>query len=159
MVQNSRNYPPKDLLTGNALYFEYNESQIREIIGLVNEFKFNIMIVSKQTYEGITSYDMREQWFGTEYTTRPMPERWINMWKSEEPVEGLHLPLPNEFVTNNFKILYEEKNKPEISPFPVKLIQNDVCELWYRADDKFLLPEAYMYFYIISPLIKQSAKK
>lgn len=154
----SKIYPPKDILTGSICYFEYDESQIQEIIDLLNEFKFNIMIIAQQPYEGITNYDKREEWFGTEYTTRPMPEQWIRMWENSEPVEGLYLPLPNEFITNDFRILHETC-KPELILYPVKLLKNDVCELWFRPDEKFHLPEAYMHFYFISPLLKQSPKK
>lgn len=159
LVLSSRNYNSKDILTGNTIYFEYNAEQIQEMIALLNEFKFNIMIVSQQPYKGFTSYDKYEKWFGTEYTTIPMPQRWAEMWENSEPMKELHLPPPNQFITNDFRIFYNENGKPELPQFPQRIVKNDVCELWFKVDDKFLLPEANMQFYFISPLPRQSAKK
>uniref|UniRef100_A0A1A9W6A1 Nardilysin n=1 Tax=Glossina brevipalpis TaxID=37001 RepID=A0A1A9W6A1_9MUSC len=153
----SKYYPPKDILTGNELYFEYNEEHIESIIKLLNEFTFNIMITSQQKYDGIT-YDKKEKWFGTEYTTITMPEKWVNLWMHSQPMPELFLPKRNRFITNDFHIFWHDEGKPDIPLAPKQILQTDICELWFRQDDKFELPDAYMYFYFISPLIRQCVK-
>ncbi|KAH8409061.1 hypothetical protein KR009_006071, partial [Drosophila setifemur] len=158
LVLNSKYFPPKDILTGKELYYEYNEEHLTDLIGHLNELKFNLMVTSRNKYEGITTYDQQEQWFGTEYATIPMPEKWRKLWEDSKPLPELFLPEPNRFVTQDFTLFWHELGKPEIPAAPKKLLKTDTCELWFRQDDKFELPEAYMSFYFISPLQRQSAK-
>ncbi|XP_014089704.1 nardilysin [Bactrocera oleae] len=150
-------YPPKDILTGTELYYEYNEDHIQDVVKHLNEFRFNIMITSQHKYEGVT-YDKKEKWFSTEYTTLKMPQKWRELWEKSKPMPELFLPKPNRFISNDFRLHWEENGKPELPSAPKKILQTDICELWFRQDDKFLLPEAYMYFYFISPLLRKDPK-
>ena len=88
-----------------------------------------------------------------------MPEKWVETWKNSSAMPDLYLPKPNRFISNDFRLFWVDNGKPEIPLAPKKILQTDICELWYRQDDKFNLPEAYMYFYFISPLLRQDAKK
>lgn len=63
LSNNMGDYAHKDIMTGSKLYMEYNEDEIRSIISLLNEKKFNILIVSDK-YQ---NFDKKEKWFGTEY--------------------------------------------------------------------------------------------
>ncbi|XP_075155037.1 nardilysin [Haematobia irritans] len=157
LVVRSKYYPPKHVLTGTELYFEYNEEQIQDVIRHLNEFSFNIMITSQQKYDGIT-YDKKEKWFGTEYTSIKMPQKWQELWDNSQPMTELFLPKPNRFLSNDFRLFWVENGKPEIPLAPKKILQTDTCELWFRQDDKFELPDAFMYFYFVSPLLRQSPK-
>jgi len=96
---------------------------------------------------------------GTEYATIPMPEKWRKLWEDSKPLPELFLPEPNKFVTEDFTLFWHSAGKPELPAAPKKLLKTDTCELWFRQDDKFDLPEAHMAFYFISPLQRQSAKK
>nr|XP_016924023.1 nardilysin [Drosophila suzukii] len=158
LVLNSKYFPPKDILTGKELYYEYNEEHLKELIGHLNEMKFNLMVTSRNKYEGVCAYDQTEEWFGTEYATIPMPEKWRKLWEDSKPLPELFLPEPNKFVTEDFTLFWHSAGKPELPAAPKKLLKTDTCELWFRQDDKFDLPEAHMAFYFISPLQRQSAK-
>ncbi|XP_016985486.1 nardilysin [Drosophila rhopaloa] len=159
LVLNTKHFPPKDILTGKELYYEYNEEHLKELVGHLNEMKFNLMVTSRNKYEGISTYDQTEEWFGTEYATIPMPEKWRKLWEDSKPLPELSLPEPNKFVTDDFTLFWHSACKPELPAAPKKLLKTDTCELWFRQDDKFELPEAHMYFYFISPLQRQSPKK
>ncbi|KAM8719591.1 hypothetical protein ACLKA7_005775 [Drosophila subpalustris] len=160
LVINSKYFPPKDVLTGKELYYEYNEADLLELIAHLNEFKFNLMFTAR-SYENVV-YDKREDWFGTEYASIPMPAKWQQLWHDSDSVSkampDLFLPEPNRFVAQDFTIFWHQNGRPEIPEAPKKLLQNDVCELWFRADDKYELPEAFMTFYFISPLQRKSPK-
>ncbi|KAH8343533.1 hypothetical protein KR059_012169 [Drosophila kikkawai] len=158
LVFNTKYFPPKDILTGKELYYEYNEQHLTELIAHLNEFKFNLMVTSRDKYEGVAAYDKQEQWFGTEYATIPMPDKWKKLWEESKPLEELFLPEPNRFVTNDFTLFWSSFGKQELPAAPKKLLKTDTSELWFRQDDKFELPEAHMAFYFISPLQRQSAK-
>ncbi|XP_065362952.1 nardilysin [Calliphora vicina] len=157
LVIRSKYYPPKDILTGTELYYEFDEEQVKNVIKHLNEFTFNIMITSQQKYDGIT-YDKKEKWFGTEYTSIKMPQKWQDLWQNCKTMSELYLPKPNRFISQDFRIFWLENGKPEVPLAPKKILQTDVCELWFRQDDKFQLPDAFMYFYFVSPLLRQSAQ-
>lgn len=159
LVINSKYFPPKDILTGKELYYEYNEKHLTDLINHLNEFKFNVMLTSRK-YEDLV-FNKKEEWFGTEYTSIPMPAKWQKMWQEADvkKIPELFLPEPNRFVTTDFTNFWHEAGKPVVPEAPKKLLQTDICELWFRADDKYELPEAFMAFYFISPLQRKSAKK
>lgn len=60
---NMRHYAPKDVITGEFLYMDYDEEEIGKIIDMLNEKKFNILFMTDR-YE---DFDKREKWYGTEY--------------------------------------------------------------------------------------------
>lgn len=157
LVVNLKQYPPEHILNGDSLYFEYNPEAIREIIDEINQPNFNIMITSTHLYDKEITYDLREKWFGTEYCHRNVPIEWKKAWTDVQPYPEFAIPEENPYIADDFSISY----KPEaaLSRIPNKLIDNEVCELWHRQDDKFLLPTAHYYFYFMSPHAMTTAEK
>lgn len=158
-IVESFNYlPSKDVLTGPQLYFQYEESAIELLRQHMNKFNFNIMISSYIPYEK-NEYDQREPWFGTQFKTISMPPKWQTMWEQSATIKELHYPQPNPFVTTDFKIHWVESGKPHVSRSPKALIRNDLCELWFRQDNIFKLPDGYINLYFITPLVRESVKQ
>lgn len=152
-----KQYPPKYILTGDSLYFNYDPKGIQQIIDVLNTRKFNIMITSTRKYDENVKYDMVEPWLGTEYCERNMPEKWLRIWNEVKPFADFTLPEPNPFIAQDFTILCEKEGS--LPKCPKKILDNDLCELWFRQDDKFLLPIACYNFYFMSPIVKSSTEK
>ncbi|KAH8365582.1 hypothetical protein KR093_002263, partial [Drosophila rubida] len=157
IVEGMRFLPPKDALTGNQLYFEYDHAALQMVRQHLSEFNFNIMISSHIRYEH-HDYDRREPWFGTYYTNIAIPEKWQEMWYNPVHHPELQLPQRNPFVTTDFTLQWLHAGKPHLSRRPKALIRNDVCELWFRQDDTFLLPDGYINIYLITPIMRQSPR-
>ncbi|XP_060660228.1 nardilysin [Drosophila nasuta] len=157
IVDGMRFLPPKDALTGSQLYFDYDEAVMQMVRQHLTEFRFNIMISSHIRYEH-HDYDRREPWFGTYYTSIGMPDKWQEMWHNPVPHAELTLPQPNPFVTTDFTLQWLHAGKPHLSRRPKPLIRNDICELWFRQDDTFLLPDGYVNIYMITPIMRRSAR-
>ncbi|EDV96470.1 GH16264 [Drosophila grimshawi] len=147
--------PPKDVLSGTELYFEYDEAALLMVKQHLGEFRFNIMISSHIPYNQL-EYDRVEPWFGTHYMGIDMPEKWQAMWLNPQPHPELKLPEPNPFITTDFTVHWLEEGKPHIPRRPKALIRNDLCELWYRPDDTFLLPDGFINLYLITPILRRS---
>lgn len=160
LVVGLKRYPSKYVLTADSLYFEYDPNAIRKLIDEINCRRFNIMITSSNPYDVGVTFESNEPWFGTRYTERQMPQEWIELWDNAKPFEEFSLPSPNPFVADDFTILEKScvpKDQPE--KYPTKILDNDLCELWFREDDKFLLPTACYNFYFITPLAIASTDK
>lgn len=152
-----KRYPSKYILTGDSLYFDYDPKGIQRIIDQLNTRKFNITITSTCKYDDNVNYNLAEPWFNTEYHERNMPEKWIRIWNEVKPYAEFTLPEPNPFIAQDFTILC---NKDTILPkYPTKILENDLCELWFRQDNKFLLPTACYNFYFMSPLVTSTIEK
>lgn len=149
--------PPKDVLTGTQLYFEYDDTVVKMTQKYLSEFRFNIMISSHIPFAQY-KYDRREPWFGTHYALISMPEKWKKMWTSPEPHPELKFPEKNPFVTTDFTLQWVKAGNPHISRRPKALIRNDLCELWFRQDDTFLLPDGYINMYLITPVMRESVE-
>lgn len=156
-AKNLRLYAPQDVLNGEFLLYEYDAAAIQRAIDILNTRTFNIMVTAQQKYDENVQFDLKEEWFGTEYTETDMPGKWISMWENIKPVTEFSLPAPNPFVADDFTI-FHDKTHP-IQKYPTKILANDLCELWFRQDDKFLLPHARCYFSFTTPLAMASTKK
>lgn len=157
VVENMKNYPSKHILSGDFLYFAYDANAIQEIIDFLNSPKFKITITSTRLYDNDVIYNLKEDWFGTEYCERDVPEKWLNVWQNIKPYDDFFLPAPNPFIADDFTIVYDKSTV--LPKYPTKILENEVCELWYRQDDKFLLPHAFYNFFFISPSAMSSTKK
>lgn len=157
LVLSLKQYPSKYILSGDTLFFEYDANAIRKIIDDINSRKFNIMITSTRRYNEKVTYESTEPWFGTMYTEMDMPTKWIESWEKAKPLPEFLLPEPNPFISDDFTILYADGDV--IPKYPEQIFENELCELWYRQDDKFLLPTACYNFYFTTPLAKSSIDK
>lgn len=158
IVEDLSYLPSKDVLTGSQLYFQYDETDLQLLKEHISTFKFNIMISSHIPYEN-HEYDQEEPWFGTQYKTIPMPPKWLAMWQEPPKLAELAFPQPNPFVTTDFTLHWKEDGQPYISRAPKALVKNDLCELWFRQDNTFQLPEGYINLYFITPLVRQSVEQ
>ena len=157
IVANVKHYPAKDILTGPRLLFEYNPDAIRSYIDELNTRKFNIMITSKRPLNDQVKFESIEPWYEAEYTELDMPTKWIELWENVQRLPEFTLPEPNLFIADDFTIFFEAGTT--VSKYPTKILDNDLCELWFRSDDKFLLPIAVYKFHFISPHFNASIKK
>ena len=59
-------------------------------------------------------------------------------WKNVSLNGKLHLPARNEFIPTNFDLVTREEELED----PQVLHCSDLTRLWYKQDNKFLLPKA-----------------
>ncbi|XP_041827551.1 nardilysin-like [Melanotaenia boesemani] len=153
ICENMQLFPKEDFLTGDQLMFEYNPEVISAALSLLTPEKANLMLLSPE-HEG--QCPLREKWFGTQYSVEDIQQEWMERWTGNlEPCSDLHLPAENKFIATEFTL------KPSDCPdtnFPVRIADSDKGCLWYKKDNKFKIPKAYIRFHLISPVIQQSAK-
>uniref|UniRef100_A0A8D3DBV1 Nardilysin a (N-arginine dibasic convertase) n=1 Tax=Scophthalmus maximus TaxID=52904 RepID=A0A8D3DBV1_SCOMX len=151
ICENMQLFPKEDFLTGDQLMFEYNPEVISAALSILAPEKANLMLLSPE-HEG--QCPLREKWFGTQYSVEG--QEWMERWTDHLELNGdLHLPAENKFIATDFSL------KPSDCPdteLPVRIADSDRGCLWYKKDNKFKIPKAYIRFHLISPVIQQSAK-
>lgn len=153
ICENMQLFPKGDFLTGDQLMFEFNPEVISAALSLLTPEKANLMLLSPE-HEG--QCPLREKWFGTQYSVEDIQQEWMERWTGNlELSSDLYLPTENKFIATDFTL------KPSDCPdteFPIQIANSDSGCLWYKKDNKFKIPKAYIRFHIISPVIQQSAK-
>uniref|UniRef100_A0A5F9D8A2 Nardilysin n=1 Tax=Oryctolagus cuniculus TaxID=9986 RepID=A0A5F9D8A2_RABIT len=152
MCENMQLYPLQDFLTGDQLLFEYKPEVIAEALNQLVPQKANLVLLSGAN-EG--KCDLKEKWFGTQYSIEDVENSWNELWKSNfELNPELHLPAENKYIATDFTL--KAFDCPE-TEYPVKIVNTPQGCLWYKKDNKFKIPKAYIRFHLISPLIQKSA--
>lgn len=156
---NLKYYPSKCLFTADHLYSEYDPEAIGQILEAMTDpaIPLNVMLTARQSFNG-QKFDRVEPWFGTEYAMVDFPDGWQEL-RTDAAVSGqFSLPAPNPYIATDFNILYE-KDVTTVTEHPVKVYDTPIGELWFRQDDRFLLPIAYYYFYLTSPVFRGTKDK
>ncbi|XP_062326122.1 nardilysin-like isoform X1 [Osmerus eperlanus] len=154
ICENMQLFPKQDFLTGDQLMFEYQPEQvISAALSFLTPERANLMLLSPQ-HEGLCP--LREKWFGTHYNMEDINQEWKDHWSGGlEPNNELHLPAENNYIATDFTL-----QPPDIpnSHVPVRIATSGLGCIWYKKDNKFKIPKAYVRFHLISPVIQTSAK-
>ncbi|KAG5345102.1 NRDC protein, partial [Acromyrmex charruanus] len=141
-------YQPCDYLTGKHIYFEYNPESIQKYLDLLMPETAKIMIFDKN----VRSYIV-EPHFKINYLRIEILNKYIERWKSIEPLPDFNLPSCNKFLTNNFSII---SVPTEASKYPIKIHQDCLSEIWFHP--KFHWPMCHINLNIYSSLNSKTKK-
>uniref|UniRef100_A0A2K6T8U3 Nardilysin convertase n=1 Tax=Saimiri boliviensis boliviensis TaxID=39432 RepID=A0A2K6T8U3_SAIBB len=145
MCENIQLYPLQDILTGDQLLFECNPEVIAEALNQLVPQKANFVLLSGANGG---KCDLKEKWFGTQYSIEDTENSWAELWNSNfELNPDLRLPAENKYIAFDC---------PETG-YPVKIVNTPQGCLWYKKDNKFKIPKAYICFHLILPLIQKYA--
>jgi nardilysin len=148
---NMKYFADKDVVVGSYYCPAFDPAAVRGLIDRLNENKFNVLVLSDKYCK---PHNMRERWFGTEYSAIDFPYK--RLWNERWLMSELHLPRVNEFICRNFGIFNNPCEQEE--RHPRKIFENELCECYYKMDKKYELPYGYVYVYFISPLTQASVE-
>jgi len=154
LCENMHFYPSQDYITGESLYFEYNPDHIQRCMDRLVPENVNIIVLNNKFTE--KELQKVEPWFNTRYEDFEISQEAIERWKTLKPLPEFHLSLENEFLTRDFSLISLPTN---VAKYPTKVYSDLICEIWYRPDTKFFLPDCFMSFHLISPVVLDSPKK
>ncbi|KAJ6662537.1 hypothetical protein lerEdw1_011674 [Lerista edwardsae] len=145
LCENMQLFPKEDILTGDQLLFEYKPEISRSL-------QLDIILLGAV----LSSLPTCSSLILCSFMCTDVDKNWSNMWASDFPFNvDLHLPEENKYIATDFAL------KPPDCPqteYPVNIMSTQQGSLWYKKDDKFKIPKAYIRFHLISPLIQQSAE-
>ena len=84
----------------------------------------------------------------------------MKMWLSAQP-KSFSQPEANPYLTTDFSLLeHKAEDGNQLPDIPTQIGDpNEGFSLWYRGDNKFRLPKAIISFYLVSPIVTDSAKR
>uniref|UniRef100_A0A3P9K9K4 Nardilysin n=1 Tax=Oryzias latipes TaxID=8090 RepID=A0A3P9K9K4_ORYLA len=131
--------------------FQYQEQVIGSVLDLLTPQRANLLLLSPDNQGRCL---LRERRFGTCFSCDDIPEKWSQRWAGNlELHPDFHLPDENRFIATDFAL--KEPDCPD-TEFPVRIVKNERGALWFKKDNTFKIPKAYIWFHLVSPLIQTS---
>lgn len=148
-----------------------NDELVTVSISLLALFSFFLGVGEKERV-GSSAASLRvlirfcspEPWYGTRYKEMPLKlealARWTQGLVSEQGLD-LYLPAKNPFIPESLELVsldptISEEGKQRI--VPIKLIDDDFGEVWFKPDTRFKLPKGLVYIQIFSSIAYSSPK-
>uniref|UniRef100_A0A7M4E8X1 Nardilysin-like n=1 Tax=Crocodylus porosus TaxID=8502 RepID=A0A7M4E8X1_CROPO len=153
LCENMQHFQKEDFLIGNNLLLDYKPEIIADALNQLCPLKANLFLLSAGHEE---KCHLKERWFETQYSVEDIDKYWSDLWASDfELNQDLHLPEENKYIASNFTLKVRDCSETQ---HPVKILNTQLGCLWYKKDNKFRIPKAYVRFHLISPLIQQCSK-
>ncbi|KAF9586639.1 Insulinase (Peptidase M16) [Lunasporangiospora selenospora] len=146
-----RGYAPEWVLSGSYLIRGSDPDLIMQCIDAlkIDSWKSHLVTQDASTVPG-GAFDEKEKWYGTEYHVDPVSLALLEKLRNLEPNPELYLPIPNDFIPENFETNKIADAKPLLTP--VLLKHTPMTRIWHKKDDTFWVPKVNMYFQLKSPL-------
>ncbi|XP_045456766.1 insulin-degrading enzyme [Melitaea cinxia] len=143
-----QDFPMQDILSAYYLMTEWRPDLIENLLGLLTPDNVRVGVVAKCFENKCTQ---TEPWYGTKYLQEDIDNETLEKWKSVKLNPEIHLPLPNEFIPARLEL--EKATDPTAEAIAPAIIKDTpLMRLWYKQDNEFLLPKAFITLELVSPL-------
>uniref|UniRef100_A0A1Y1LI14 Insulin-degrading enzyme n=1 Tax=Photinus pyralis TaxID=7054 RepID=A0A1Y1LI14_PHOPY len=139
-------YPLEEVLSSHYLLSEWNPDMVNKILSDFTPENVRVGVIAKQFANEV---NLKEPWYGTEYKLQNIPTEVLEDWKNCGECPELRIPDKNDFVATNFDLYPFDK---ELNDHPVIIQDTALTRIWFKQDDKYLLPKANIMFDFVSPL-------
>ena len=140
-------YPTRELLHGDYLWAEYDETLIRAYLKFLRPDNLLLTLTSPDA-----DTDQREPYFGTKYRFEPLDPALVARFEQADPIAAQQVPEANPFIPQQLALL-----PPSAMEKPQLIQQQPGFKLWYQQDSDFRVPKTDFYFSFRSPLANDSA--
>ncbi|XP_063543756.1 insulin-degrading enzyme [Cydia strobilella] len=144
-------FPMEDVLSAYYLLTEWKPELVDELLAMLTAENVRVGIVAKVFADKCTQV---EPWYSTKYLQEDIDPKKIKDWNSMKPIPALHLPPPNEFIPARLE-LEKEKDPTCDAVAPSMVRDSPLMRLWFKQDNEFRLPKAFLTFDLVSPLAYQ----
>ncbi|MCB1135266.1 MAG: insulinase family protein, partial [Chlamydiia bacterium] len=139
-------YPMKSRVTQR-----YDAEAIKRMIALLTPESARVMVTGKPALTG-RKPDRQEKWVGGDYSIEAMNADLVKRFADAKPHEAIHLSPPNPFIPQNLQILGTLKDFTGI-PHPKRIRQDEGGEIYFQADQLYLVPEIVWKFRMRTPQV------
>eukprot|EP01119_Soliformovum_irregulare_P010703 TRINITY_DN2640_c0_g1_i4.p1 TRINITY_DN2640_c0_g1~~TRINITY_DN2640_c0_g1_i4.p1 ORF type:complete len:1093 (+),score=372.86 TRINITY_DN2640_c0_g1_i4:186-3281(+) len=141
-------FPPKDVMTGSRLVWEWNETLIAEVLFKLKVENMRMVLVSKNFS---ANANLNEPIYGTEFFKLKINETQIETWHRVNDASSLALPQLNPYLPTDFNLKVENMRMVLVSKnfsananlnepiygtefFKLKINETQI-ETWHRVND------------------------
>ncbi|XP_011313568.1 insulin-degrading enzyme-like, partial [Fopius arisanus] len=140
-------YQMEDVLIAPCYPSEWRPDLIKLVIDHLSPQNIRIHVIGKE-FEPIATET--EIWYGTKFKKEKIPDSVLMRWSDDRRHEELKFPTKNELIPTSFEI--KPIDRSTIEKFPVIIEDNPFMRVWFKQDDKFLVPKVNLIFEFATPL-------
>ncbi|KAK3767093.1 hypothetical protein RRG08_017967 [Elysia crispata] len=152
LAENMHMFPPEHYLCGRTLFFEYNEQLVLDCLDFLRPQGMLVMLYNK-SYSNMINM-AQEPWHGARYKCQDFDAPLISKLMNLSPNPHLHVPEPNPYIVTNFALVKAKKS----TLYPVVVMNEVSCRVWYKKDNNFFLPTAAIHFNLISSTLSKTCE-
>ncbi|CAH0553954.1 unnamed protein product [Brassicogethes aeneus] len=146
LVHSLQEYPIEDVLSAHYFFNQWNPDLIKKVWSEFSPEKVRLAVIAKKFEKDLNE---TEPWYGTKYKKIDIPKETLQDWEKAGLCNELRIPDKNEFIPTDFDLYPLEKDVPE---HPLIIQDSALSRVWFKQDDKYLLPKANVMFDFVSPL-------
>ncbi|KAF5280052.1 hypothetical protein FQA39_LY18167 [Lamprigera yunnana] len=139
-------YPIEEVLSAHFLLSEWEPAVITNLLNNFTPENVRVGVIAKKFSVEVNE---KEPWYGTEYKLESISEDILQEWRRCGLCPDLHIPDKNDFVATNFDLYPFDK---ELTEHPTIVQDTVLTRVWFKQDDKYLLPKTNIMFDFVSPL-------
>lgn len=140
-----KSYIPDEFVLSKSVLRRYDPDLIVDYGKYLTVDNLRVTLISQNV-----ETDQSEKWYGTEYSVDNLSEELISRFRKPTLNGHLHLPVENEFIPTKFDVEKLENVEPLKKPALLKV--SDKFRFWYKKDDQFWVPKAYIQLLINLPV-------
>ncbi|GBP10041.1 Insulin-degrading enzyme [Eumeta japonica] len=148
-VHSLQEFPMEDTLSAYYLLSEWRPELVERLLERLTPAHMRVGIVAKVFENKCTE---TEPWYGTKYLQEDIEPEKIQDWQNAGRCDDLHLPLPNEFIPCRMELEQIEDPAAAAGLTPSIIKDSPLMRAWFKQDNEFQLPKAFVTFDFISPL-------
>ncbi|GBP69439.1 Insulin-degrading enzyme [Eumeta japonica] len=148
-VHSLQEFPMEDVLSAYYLLSEWRPELVERLLERLTPEHVRVGIVAK-VFEGKCTET--EPWYGTKYLQEDIEPDKIQDWQNAGRCDDLHLPLPNEFIPTKMELEQVEDPAATAGLMPSIIKDSPLMRAWFKQDNEFQLPKAFVTFDFVSPL-------
>lgn len=152
LAENMHLFPPEHYLCGRTLFFEYNEQLALDCLDFLRPQGMLVLLFNK-SYSNMVNM-AEEPWYGARYKCQDFDAPLIYKLSNVGLNPDLCVPEPNPYIATNFSLVKAKKS----TKYPVVVMNEPSCRVWYKMDNNFYLPNAFIYFNLISSTLSKSTE-
>ncbi|PHJ16891.1 rhoptry metalloprotease toxolysin tln1 [Cystoisospora suis] len=127
IAENLFHYPPSEVLSGPALFYEFNEEEISSLLSIMTSQNARVLLIDKEYAPRCRDTEM---WYGTKYVVEERPEKTRSLWELQDSLtleeaidrmqqEGMAFPKPSAYIVTDFHLYSTTPPDPSSSSEPV----------------------------------------
>ena len=128
----------------------HDPSGVNEVLGFLTPENCFVTTVAKEEFSEV-SPDRKEKWMGVEYSTQQIPNMVIEKWAAADEHESIDIPAPNILMPENLPLLHTGETDESYPPKPTLISQTNKSLIYYKQDNRYLVPEVFWTFKIMTP--------
>ncbi|CAK1554529.1 unnamed protein product [Leptosia nina] len=151
-VHQLQEFPMEDVLSAYYLLSEWRPDLVQEMLDLLTPERVRLAVIAKCFGDKCKE---TEPWYGTKFMQEDISEEQLKVWRSVKSSPELHLPPSNEFIPTRLDLETEPDSTTDaIAPVIIK--DTPLMRIWFKRDNEFQLPKAFVTLDFVSPLAYSS---